>query len=75
MRDNLRSLYAPMRSGLRANFGPERANFRSERGDFGSEGDRLGPGRSDLRLEGQIGDFIRPISGQKGLNKGLKGIV
>ena len=54
MRDNLWGLYAPMRLGLRANFRPERANFRPERGDFGFEGDRLGPGRLDLRLEGQI---------------------
>ena len=65
MRDSLRGLRAHMRSGLRADLRPERENWKAE----------LRPKSSDFRLKRANLGLKGPISGQRGLNTSLGGLI
>ena len=65
MRDSLRGLRAHMRSGLRADLRPERENWKAE----------LRPESSDFRLKRANLGLKGPISGQRGLNTSLGGLI
>ena len=65
MRDSLRGLRAHMRSGLMADLRPERENWKAE----------LRPESSDFRLKRANLGLKGPISGQRGLNTSLGGLI
>ena len=69
MRDSLRGLMAHMRSGLRSGL---RADLRSERENWKAE---WRPESSDFRLKRANLGLKGPISGQRGLNTSLGGLI